>query len=176
MGQMKEPTIRVMDIVDDTTVDGPGFRISVYCAGCENRCPGCHNPETWDERAGRDVTVSEIFEHIISDELANVTFTGGDPFLHPQGFSILARRLKMQTKKTIWCYTGYTFETLVKQPKALELLQYLDVLVDGPFLQEERDETLLFRGSRNQRLIDVPASLKKKEAILFNYNPLEGLS
>lgn len=82
----KESYIRVIDIVDDTTVDGPGFRISIYCAGCKNHCPGCHNPETWDEQAGRDVLVSELFDHIISDEFANVTFSGGRPILASRWF------------------------------------------------------------------------------------------
>ncbi len=171
----KESYIRVIDIVDDTTVDGPGFRISIYCAGCKNHCPGCHNPETWDEQAGRDVLVSELFDHIISDEFANVTFSGGDPFLHPDGFAALAKRIKKETKKTIWCYTGYLFENLTKRPEARELLEHLDVLVDGPFHEEEKDDDLFFRGSRNQRLIDVQASLRAGSVVLFDYNPLKGL-
>lgn len=168
---MKEETIRVISVADDTVVDGPGFRIAIYCAGCENACPGCHNKGTWDPDAGRDMTVSELFDHIVSDEFANVTFTGGDPFLRPKGFAVLARRLKEETNKNIWCYTGYLYENLEKREGARDLLKNIDVLVDGPFIQELRDETLLFRGSSNQRLIDVQESLKSGHVVEYEYDP-----
>lgn len=170
---MKTNTIRVINIIDDTTVDGPGFRISIYCAGCTNKCPGCHNPTTWDADGGKDMTVDELFTHIAGDELANVTFTGGDPFFRPEGFACLARRLKAETTKNIWCYTGYLFEDLEKRADARELLRYIDVLVDGPFVIGLQDPDLLFRGSSNQRLIDVQESLRQKTTILYDYNPFD---
>lgn len=90
----------------------------------------------------------------------NVTFTGGDPMLHPEGFTTLARMIKENTDKTIWCYTGYRFEDLIHHPQRKALLEWCDVLVDSPFIWAERDLSLPFRGSRNQRIIDVQASLK----------------
>ena len=166
-----ENIIRVISIMDDTTVDGPGFRTAIYCAGCTNACPGCHNPSTWDPNAGRDMTVQEVFDHIVGDEFANVTFTGGDPFFRPLGFAKLAEKLKAETNKNIWCYTGYLFENLVKNENAMKLLRHLDVLVDGPFRQELRDEDLLYRGSSNQRLVDVQKSLVAGKFVEFDYNP-----
>ncbi|MGM9758579.1 MAG: anaerobic ribonucleoside-triphosphate reductase activating protein [Parabacteroides sp.] len=160
--------ISVLDIVEDTTVDGPGFRTSIYAAGCPNRCPGCHNPESWDIHHGQMMTTEEILSHILADDFADVTFSGGDPMFQPEGFTELARAIKEQSHKTIWCYTGYTFEQLLLHPQQAALLAYIDVLVDGPFIEALRDETLLFRGSRNQRLIDVPASLQAGKVILAN--------
>ncbi len=150
----------LLDIVEDTTVDGPGFRTAVYAAGCPNRCPGCHNPESWDIRRGRPVAEDEVLKRILSDEFADVTFSGGDPMFQPEAFARLARGIKEKSRKTIWCYTGYTYEKLLKNPAQAALLAWVDVLVDGRFEQDLYDESLLFRGSSNQRLIDVPASLR----------------
>ena len=100
-----------------------------------------------------------------------MTFTGGDPFFRPLGFAKLAEKLKAETNKNIWCYTGYLFENLVKNENAMKLLRHLDVLVDGPFRQELRDEDLLYRGSSNQRLVDVQKSLAAGKFVEFDYNP-----
>lgn len=108
---------------------------------------------------------------IEADPYANVTFSGGDPMYQPEGFAELAREIRKRTKKTIWCYTGFTFEALMTNPRQRALLEQLDVLVDGPFVKAERDETLCFRGSRNQRLIDVPASLKRGKVVEYKYSP-----
>ena len=159
--------ISILRIVEDTPVDGPGFRTSIYAAGCPNRCPGCHNPESWDLHNGTWMSTEEIRAPILADDLADVTFSGGDPMFQPEGFAELARAIKAQSKKSIWCYTGFTFEQLIQQPAPKELLAYVDVLVDGPFIQSLRDESLLFRGSSNQRLIDVPASLQTGSAVLL---------
>ncbi|MBR5480797.1 MAG: anaerobic ribonucleoside-triphosphate reductase activating protein [Bacteroidaceae bacterium] len=153
-------TIRILNILHDTTVDGPGFRTSIYCAGCRHHCPGCHNPESWDFSAGYEVETDQLMQEITADPFADVTFTGGDPFFQAEGFAELARRIKTETTKTIWCYTGFLYEHLLEQPRYRTLLEQLDVLVDGPFIMAQRNEDLLFRGSANQRLIDVPASLK----------------
>lgn len=153
-------TIRILNILHDTTVDGPGFRTSIYCAGCRHHCPGCHNPESWDFSAGYEVETDQLMQEIMADPFADVTFTGGDPFFQTEGFAELARRIKTETTKTIWCYTGFLYEHLLEQPRYRTLLEQLDVLVDGPFIMAQRNEDLLFRGSANQRLIDVQASLK----------------
>lgn len=159
--------LSILDIVEDTTVDGPGFRTAVYAAGCPHHCPGCHNPQSWDIKRGRLLSTEEILEIILADEFANVTFSGGDPLYQPEGFTELARAIKANSRKTIWCYTGYTYETVCLHPVQAALLPYLDVLVDGPFESALRDETLRFHGSRNQRLIDIPASLQSGEVVLW---------
>ncbi|MBR1548605.1 MAG: anaerobic ribonucleoside-triphosphate reductase activating protein [Prevotella sp.] len=159
--------ISVLDIIEDTMVDGPGFRTAIYCAGCRHACPGCHNPQSWDFSGGHAMTTDDIMRIIEADPYANVTFTGGDPMYQPEGFAELAQAIRQRTQKTIWCYTGFTFETLVNNPRQRQLLELIDVLVDGPFVKALRDEDLLFRGSRNQRLIDVPRSLAQHTVVAF---------
>ena len=163
--------LSILDILEDTTADGPGFRTSIYAAGCPNACPGCHNPESWDIRHGRRMTTDEILQKVLDDPFADVTFSGGDPMFQPEGFAELAQAIKENSNKNIWCYTGYTFEQLLNNTRYTRLLQYIDVLVDGRFRQELRDESLYFRGSSNQRLIDVPASLKNGKVIAYSYRP-----
>ena len=148
-------------------VDGPGFRTSIYCAGCRHKCPGCHNPQSWDFEGGHAMTTDEIMRIIEADPYANVTFSGGDPMYQPEGFAELASAIKQRTKKTIWCYTGFTFESLMSNPRQRALLEKIDVLVDGPFIKDKRDESLCFRGSSNQRLIDVPASLLAQKTVQY---------
>lgn len=159
--------LRVLDILEDTTVDGPGFRTSIYLAGCRHHCPGCHNPESWNENGGGEISVDELMRVITNDPFAHVTLSGGDPLLQASGCAELARRIKAETDKTIWCYTGYTWEHLLTEDDAdvMSLLQNLDVLVDGPFVQALRNTDLLFRGSSNQRLIDVQKSLRSGKVV-----------
>ena len=164
-------TLSILDIIEDTTVDGPGFRTAIYAAGCSQRCPGCHNPESWDINRGTPVPLDTLLNRILSDEFANVTFSGGDPLFQPEGFAELAREIKSKSKKTIWCYTGFTYELILKNEKLSALLPYIDVLVDGRFDEALRSESLLFRGSKNQRLIDVQSSLKENKIIVYQYNP-----
>lgn len=147
-------------------VDGPGFRTSIYCAGCRHRCPGCHNPQSWDFNQGREMSVSELMRIIEADPFANVTFSGGDPMYQAAGFAELARAIHRRTNKDIWCYTGFTFETLIT-PDQRELLSELDILVDGPFVEALRDPDLLFRGSSNQRIIDIQASLYTGQVVIW---------
>ena len=148
--------IRVLKIIEDTTVDGPGFRTSIYCAGCAHECKGCHNPQSWDFNGGEEMTTEEIMKIIEADPYADVTFSGGDPMYQAEGFIELARAIRERTNKTIWCYTGFTYEALLKMPKQKELLELIDVLVDGPYVEALRDTDLLFRGSSNQRIISLP--------------------
>jgi len=133
--------------------DGPGLRTSIYCAGCLHHCPGCHNPQSWDMKGGTERDVEELLELIKSDEFSNVTFSGGDPFYQVEAFTELARRIKEETTKTIWCWTGFTIEEIQADPHLAQMLPYLDVLVDGPFILAQRDTELHFRGSSNQRII-----------------------
>lgn len=147
--------LSILDIIDGTVVDGPGFRLSIYCAGCSHRCNGCHNPQSWEIGNGKEMDIGELMQ-VVKDSPWNVTLSGGDPFFQAEGFAELARRIKAETTKTVWCYTGYTLEALVKEndPWKMELLRNIDVLVDGPFVQDLRDEQLRFRGSSNQRILD----------------------
>ena len=158
--------IRVLDIIEDTMVDGPGFRTSIYCAGCRHACPGCHNPQSWDFNGGHEMTTEQLLRIIEADPYANVTFTGGDPMYQAEGFAELAQAIHERTNKDIWCFTGFTYESLINDDQR-ELLENIDVLVDGPFVQRLRDPDLLFRGSSNQRIIDVPKTLYAGEIILW---------
>ncbi len=152
-----------MDILEQTMADGPGFRTSIYCAGCRHHCPGCHNPQSWDMKNGHWVEVQELLDVVKADDMSNVSFSGGDPFYQVEAFTELARRIKEETDKTIWCWTGFTYEEILADERLSMLLPYLDVLVDGPFIQELRDTQLLFRGSSNQRIIYLT---EKKEDII----------
>ena len=162
--------LSILRIVEDTMVDGPGFRTSIYAAGCPNQCPGCHNPQSWDIANGTPMTTEEILPIILADPFADVTFSGGDPMYQPEGFTELAKAIKSQSNKNIWCYTGYTFEHLLNMPAQRELLQYIDVLVDGPFIESLKNESLRFRGSSNQRIIDVKKSLGEGKVVLSQYH------
>lgn len=159
MTELSINNIRVLDIKYGTSVDGVGLRTSIYCAGCENHCVGCHNPQSWDENGGEPILIEELFDRVVDADM-NVTFTGGDPMFHPEGFIKLAKMIKERTNKTIWCYTGYRFEDLLQHSVRRQLVELCDVIVDGKFMEKERDLSLHFRGSRNQRIIDVPKSLQ----------------
>lgn len=148
-------------------VDGPGLRTSVYCAGCRHQCPGCHNPQSWDPQGGHVMTTADILRVIEADPYTRgVTFTGGDPMYQPEGFADLARAIRKEVpQKDIWCYTGFLYEQLLALPRQRQLLELIDVLVDGPFLRQQRTEELPFRGSANQRIIDVQASLAQQRVV-----------
>ena len=150
-------SLRVIDIVGGTSVDGPGLRTSVYFAGWNHHCPGCHNPQSWDFEGGEAMSVLRIKE-IIDDCDFNVTFSGGDPLMQPVDEMVELARLLKADGRTIWCYTGYSYEYVASRPEYEELLACIDVLVDGPFIESLRDISLRFRGSSNQRLVDVARS------------------
>lgn len=166
MTELSTNSIRILDIKYGTSVDGIGLRTSLYCAGCENHCVGCHNPQSWDENGGEAIEIEELFRLIVDADM-NVTFTGGDPMFHPEGFIQLAQMIKEHTDKTIWCYTGYRFEDLLAHPLRRKLVELCDVIVDGRYIEAERDLSLHFRGSRNQRIIDVPNSLQFNKVYLI---------
>jgi anaerobic ribonucleoside-triphosphate reductase activating protein len=155
--------IRILDILEETMADGPGLRTSIYCAGCAHHCPGCHNPQSWDFHAGREVSVDDLLEIVKSDEFADVTFSGGDPLYQVEAFTELARRIKEETGKNIWCYTGFRYEDILADERMSRILPYIDTLVDGPFVQELCNPDLHFRGSSNQRIIHL--SKKEDDAV-----------
>jgi len=150
--------LRVLHIVEGTSVDGPGLRTSIYLAGCSHHCPGCHNPASWNFQGGEERTIDELMQVIAYNE-APVTLSGGDPLQQPRGTRELIQRVKRELGYNVWCFTGYTWEEIVDDPVLLDTVRELDVLVDGPFVAAERDISLRFRGSRNQRLIDVQRTL-----------------
>ena len=148
-------------------VDGPGIRTTFYGQGCPHHCPGCHNPETWDFSGGTPMEESRLVEIAESNPLCHgVTFSGGEPFAQAEGFALLARLLH-QKGYEVASYSGYTYEQLMNgTPAQKALLAELDVLIDGPFLLSERSLELNFRGSRNQRIINVQESLQAGHAVL----------
>ncbi len=148
--------IRVVGIVDGTSVDGPGLRTAIYIAGCKHHCQGCHNPDTWSFDAGEYMSLADIYEHIAEQDF-DVTFSGGDPMEHAIDLAPLFAAIK-EDGRNIWCYTGYTFEDVLRDPLKASLLKWIDVLVDGKFELSSRDISLRFKGSHNQRLIDVKHS------------------
>lgn len=148
-------TLRVLDILFETMMDGPGLRTSIYFAGCKHHCKGCHNPQSWDMNGGYSMPINHILTLIKEDEFANVTFSGGDPFYQVDAVTELAKRIKAETNKTIWCYTGFTIEEIREDPNLNKLLPYIDVIVDGPYVEALRNTDLPFRGSENQRIIYI---------------------
>jgi anaerobic ribonucleoside-triphosphate reductase activating protein len=155
--------LSILDIVHDTTVDGPGFRTTIYAAGCIHQCSGCHNPQSWDIKNGELYSTGYLLEIIKENEFSNVTFSGGDPLMQVDGFTELARLIKEETNKNIWCYTGFQYEQIVRSGKLSQILPFIDVLVDGQYVKALRNENIRFRGSSNQRIIDVQLSLAKKD-------------
>ena len=158
--------LNLSGIISDSIVDGPGIRTTIFCQGCPHHCPGCHNPETWDFGCGTNVPVEDLVDVVRSNPLCRgVTFSGGEPFAQAAGFAKLATLLKEQGYE-VASYSGYTFEELLEgSEEQKELLRSIDILIDGPFLQAEKSLELAFRGSRNQRILDVKKSLAAGEAI-----------
>lgn len=160
--------LNVSDILTDSVVDGPGIRTTIFFQGCPHHCPKCQNPETWEFGVGTDMSIESILEIVHSNPIVKgVTLSGGEPFAQNGEIVELAKRLKYCGYE-VAAYTGFTFEELYSSevPHRKELLKYLDILVDGPFIQSEKSLELVFKGSKNQRILNVPESLKQGRAIL----------
>ena len=172
MEQNKKFIRLAADLQTDSIVDGPGLRAVIWTQGCSHNCPGCQNPSTHDFNGGGLVPLEMVYDAI--DELeyhTGITFSGGDPMFQPEAcneIAIYARKKGLD----IWVYSGFTFEELMEisknKPIYKEFLENIDVLVDGKFILEQRDLSLLFRGSRNQRLVDVKKTLKEGKVVLLN--------
>ena len=149
--------LRVINIYRETIVDGEGLRYSIYFSGCGHHCKGCQNPETWEYNQGTvlDAQFEErIFDEINSNSLlSGVTLSGGDPLYNPEALLDFLKKLKRRTKANVWCYTGFVYEKLLKDDLRSKCLKYIDVLVDGPYIESKRDVNLAFRGSSNQRIL-----------------------
>lgn len=156
--------LRLAGVIRNSIVDGPGIRMTVFTQGCPHHCKGCHNEQTWDFDGGYDSSSERILQEAQKDPLIRgLTFSGGEPFAQAQSLSVLAKDAQA-LGYDIFCYTGYTFEQLQKQfdthPEYKELLTCCNWLVDGPFVLEQRSLMLKFRGSKNQRILDVQKSLE----------------
>ncbi len=160
-------TIRIMDITFSSSVDGTGFRDVLFVNFCPHHCEGCHNKETWDKANGRDVSIDYCYGELTKSSLTNVTFSGGEPFCQAKPLKKLAERL-IAAGKNIWIYSGYTFEEIIKNEEMKELLALCTVLVDGRFVLSKKGINMRFKGSENQRILDVKKSLAEMKPILAN--------
>lgn len=143
--------VHILDIIRGTTVDGPGFRTSIYFAGCRHECPGCHNPQSWDFNGGRETDIDDIMKIVIEEDF-DVTLTGGDPMYQPEIVKELSRRVK-EAGHSVWVYTGFTWEEIQNDRRLMDALEYVEAIVDGPFIMSLRDTDLKFRGSSNQKIV-----------------------
>lgn len=156
-------------LIPESVVDGPGIRSVIFAQGCPRHCPGCHNPEALDPCGGKIMQDQEIIDVVEKTKLLKgVTFSGGEPFLQAKAFAMLGKRFR-EKGLDIMTFTGYTWEELMSmgetEPEVLELIRVTDYLVDGPFVEAQKDLNLAFRGSKNQRVIDVAKSLEKSQVV-----------
>jgi len=161
--------MRIANYIQDSIVDGKGLRFALFTQGCPHHCPGCHNPQTHDFDGGKEISVEELVDIILQNPLTDgVTFTGGEPFAQAADCAAIARAVR-EKGLNVWAYSGWTFEQLLSgTPEQREFLELCDVLIDGPFVLAQRSLTLKWRGSRNQRVLDVPRSLAEGRAIELN--------
>lgn len=161
--------IKISGVVNDSIVDGAGFRLTVFTQGCHHHCPGCHNPQTHDPEGGFWSDTEDILRVVKENPLLDgITLSGGDPFEQPLPCVELANGAH-EIGLNVWTYTGYTWEVLLAEGgDKQKLLEATDILVDGPFLAQERSLELRFKGSRNQRTIDVKKSLETGEIVLWD--------
>ena len=165
---MSNETARVAGIIRHSSVDGPGVRFTVFLQGCPHDCPGCHNPDTHDPMGGTEMPVGEIIAQLAATKyLDGITLSGGDPFTQPAVVKALAEAAKA-LGLSVWSYTGWTVEELLggdAGEEARDALSSVDVLVDGRFVLARRSESCIYRGSDNQRLIDVAGSIAAGRAV-----------
>ena len=168
-GVKKTMEIRLAGLEPESIVDGPGYRFTVFVQGCPHNCPGCHNPQTHDFSGGHLADTDDVIAHLGKNPLVRgLTLSGGEPMMQPEPLYLIAKAAK-EKGMNVWCYTGFTLEELLRENRAdrMRLLSAVDVLVDGPFRSHERSLDLLYRGSKNQRLIDMPATLKSGTIRLY---------
>ena len=166
---VKTMEIRLAGLEPESIVDGPGYRFTVFVQGCPHNCPGCHNPQTHDFSGGHLADTDDVIAHLGKNPLVRgLTLSGGEPMMQPEPLYLIAKAAK-EKGMNVWCYTGFTLEELLRENRAdrMRLLSAVDVLVDGPFRSHERSLDLLYRGSKNQRLIDMPATLKSGTIRLY---------
>ena len=158
MRALKDVSLRVAGVIEESIVDGPGIRFVLFLQGCRLRCPGCQNPQTWDFDGGTLVPSDEVLARIRENPLVHgVTFSGGEPFEQAASLLPLAKELKAQGYH-LMAFSGFTLEQLVQKPECRALLEQLDLLVDGPFIEAQKSLDLRFRGSRNQRILNMPST------------------
>jgi len=158
--------MKIMKIDTDCTDNGNGIRTVIYVSGCSHYCEGCHNPSSWNVNNGIEYSINELINIIEDNSIADVTISGGDSLTFQyEDTLMLVKEIKAKTRKNIWLYTGYVFEEIPDSKK--EILRYLDVLVDGRFELSKKDLQIMFRGSSNQRIIDVQRSIKEGITILW---------
>ncbi len=165
---LEDIQLHIMDVTYSSSVDGTGFRDVLFVTGCPHHCPGCHNPETWEMDKGRVVSARDVYDMLTKSSVTNITYSGGEPFEQAAALAALTRYIRARHKKTFWVYSGYLFEDLIADPEKRQLLALCDVLVDGRFEQDKTALNLRFRGSTNQRIIDIPASLQAGRAMLYD--------
>ena len=169
--ELQNTKIRLCGIEPEAVVDGPGFRYVIFVQGCPHHCEGCHNPQSHDFDGGYEITLDKLYDEIKSNRhLKGVTFSGGEPFCKARELTLLGREVKA-LGLDVMTYTGYTYDHLVEENDRdrMSLLEISDILVDGPFVLAKRDITLTFRGSENQRVIDMNATRKKGEIVLREF-------
>lgn len=161
-------------ITKNDIANGPGVRVTLWVAGCKVHCKGCHNPQTWDFNSGipfNKDALNEVLEALNKSYIQGLTLSGGNPVdSGPEILAVCKEVKKRFSQKNIWLYSGYTFEEIKTKTVGEFILEYVDVLVDGPYIEEQRDITLPFRGSKNQRLIDVKETLKQGQIIQYKIN------
>ncbi len=161
---------RIAGVTNESVVDGPGLRSTIFFQGCPHACPGCHNPETWQTDGGKEIKIVDLIGLLkLNPLVTGVTFSGGEPFQQATAAVVLGKYLR-KWGLNLWVYTGFTWGFLLanlNRPGYKELLELTDVLIDGPFIREQQNLSLLFRGSDNQRLIKVRDSLAKGMVITW---------
>ncbi len=169
--------IRVADIYKESIVDGEGYRMAIFLQGCNHHCKGCHNPQTWDFNGGTEMEISDIIDMYNSDIMDGITLSGGDPFFQADKLQELFNYCEDKSV-SLWAYTGFIFDEFLKyinnepcdnriNDSMINMLKYTEVVVDGPFILEQRTVEALYRGSTNQRLVDVKKSLAENRVVEY---------
>lgn len=163
--------LRIAGCTNDSIVDGPGLRYTIFTQGCPHNCKGCHNPGTHDANCGNLMNIETIVSEVKKNPLLDgITLSGGEPFAQAEVAGELAEKVKEELNLSVITYTGYLFENLLKEEKNKKLLENTDILIDGPFIIGEKSLDLMYRGSKNQRAIDVQESLKQNKVIEYKFN------